>query len=136
MVLTFAAIIPDLAPVRDQILAGAIVPSLLMMCLLVDFTFPLLSLQQDLLVLASQTHNNVRGEQGDRGGRGGRPKCGYCHRWGHTREKCYKLHEKPTRAANVVDADHTNPHSDGQTPPSVTSTDTDYEDYLQYQANK
>lgn len=87
----------------------------------------------DSSILASQTQNIVKGEHGDRGGKGGRPKCSYCHRWGHTREKCYKLHGKPTRTANVV---HANSHSDEHTPPSVTLKGTDYEDYLRYQANK
>lgn len=137
MVLTFAAISPDLAPVWDQILAGAVVPSLDdVFARLLRVSSPIIATGSpsiDSLVLASQ--NNVRGEQGDRGGRGGRPNCNYCHRWSHTKKKCYKLHGKPTWAVNVVHADHTTPHSDRHTP-SVTLNGTDYEDYLQYQANK
>lgn len=43
--------------------------------------------------------------------------------------------EKPTRAVNIVHADHTNPPPDGHTSSSVTLSGIDYEDYLQYQAN-
>lgn len=30
-----------------------------------------------------------------------RPRCTFCSRWGHVRDKCFKLHGKPPRA-NVL----------------------------------
>ena len=39
-----------------------------------------------------------------RGNRAPRPKCTYCHKWGHVKDKCFKLHGRPPRA-NLV---HTN----------------------------
>ena len=83
--------------------------------------------------LASQFQNTIRGEQEDRGGRGSRPKCTYCHQWGHTREKCYKLNGRPIHAANIVHIDQSNSESSTeQVLPSVTLAGADYEEYLKY----
>lgn len=53
----------------------------------------------DTSTLTSQT------QQGDRGDQENRPQCSYCHRWGHAREKCYKLHSRPPQVANVIQLD-------------------------------
>ena len=102
MVLTLTASNHDLAPVRDKILASATVPTL------TDVFARLLRVSSttgpntiDSSALVSRSPNNSR-EQGERGPRSGRPKCNYCHRWGHTREKCYKLHGRPTQQANIA----------------------------------
>ena len=35
-------------------------------------------------------------------GRGQRPHCTYCNRSGHIRDRCYQLHGRPPRTANVA----------------------------------
>ena len=86
----------------------------------------------DSSVLVSQT--SFRGRSGNRG-RGQRPHCTYCNKLGHTRDRCYQLHGRPPRTAHVAQS------SDAQPPSSSTSqgislTDSEYDDYLHYQASK
>lgn len=64
------------------------------------------SLIVDSFIMASQFQNTAKGEQGDHGGKRSRVKCSHYHQWGYSREKCYKLHGRPTRATNVVHANH------------------------------
>ncbi|RVW88573.1 hypothetical protein CK203_032969 [Vitis vinifera] len=114
MVLTLIGLRPDLETVRDQILGSSSVPSL-------DDVFARL----------------LRGRSGNRG-RGQRPHCTYCNKLGHTRDRCYQLHGRPPRTAHV--AQSSDPQSP-QPPSSSTSqgislTDSEYDDYLRYQATK
>nr|CAN73586.1 hypothetical protein VITISV_033961 [Vitis vinifera] len=104
MVLTLIGLRPDLQSVRDQILASPSVPSL-------DDVFThLLRLSStqtlstdgpsDSSVLASQT--NSRGGRSGNRGRGQRPQCTYCNKLGHTRDRCYQLHGRPSRTAHIA----------------------------------
>ncbi|RVX07639.1 Retrovirus-related Pol polyprotein from transposon TNT 1-94 [Vitis vinifera] len=107
MVLTLIGLRPDLETIRDQILGSSSVPSL-------DDVFARL----------------LR--------RGQRPHCTYCNKLGHTRDRCYQLHGRPPRTAHV--AQSSDPQSP-QPPNSSTSqgislTDSEYDDYLRYQATK
>ncbi|RVW26760.1 Retrovirus-related Pol polyprotein from transposon TNT 1-94 [Vitis vinifera] len=78
-----------------------------------------------------------RGRSGNRR-RGQRPHCTYCNKLGHTRDRCYQLHGQPPRTAHV--AQSSNPQS--PQPPSfstsqgISLTDSEYDDYLRYQATK
>ncbi|RVW62587.1 Retrovirus-related Pol polyprotein from transposon RE2 [Vitis vinifera] len=90
----------------------------------------------DSSVLVSQT--NSRGGRSGNRGRGQRPHCTYCNKLGHTRDRCYQLHGRPPRTAHV--AQSSDPQSP-QPPTSSTSqgiflTDSEYDDYLRYQATK
>ena len=89
----------------------------------------------DHSVMASQVQSS--GEQGgDHGNRGKRPKCNYCHKWGHTKEQCYKLHGHPPRV-NVVHTDGSRSESfDGHPPQSVLLTGADYDEYLKYKMSQ
>ena len=90
----------------------------------------------DSSVLVSQT--NSRGGRSGNRGRGQRPHCTYCNKLGHTRDRCYQLHGRPPRTAHM--AQSSDPQSP-QPPSSSTSqgiflTDSEYDDYLRYQATK
>ena len=142
MVLTLIGLRPDLETVRDQILGSPSVSSL-------DDVFDRLlrisstqTLSSDSTsyssVLVSQT--NLRGGRSGNRSRGQRPHCTYCNKLGHTRDRCYQLHGRPPRTAHVAqssDSDSQPP----QTPTSSTSqgippTDSEYDNYLNYQAVK
>ena len=45
----------------------------------------------DTFVMVSQSHSrsDSRGGRGSNQGRRQRPQCTYCHRLGHTRDRCY-----------------------------------------------
>ena len=141
MVLTLISLRPDLETVRDQILSNPSVPSLddaFAHLLRISSTQTLSSdSTSDSSVLVSQT-NPRGGRSGNR--RGQRPHCTYCNKFGHTRNRCYQLHGRPPLTAHVAqssDYDSQPP----QTPSSSTSqgispTDSEYDDYLHYQAIK
>ena len=146
MVCILATLGPDLTSIRDQILASPTIPSMddVFTRLLCTSSIPntpvhgFSSVDNSALVSqgASQSHmTNREGHGGDRGiVKGTRPRCTYCHRWGHTREKCYKLHGRPPRA-NIIQ--NTNPTSSAaQHPETLLLTGADLENYLQYQASQ
>ncbi|RVX14206.1 Retrovirus-related Pol polyprotein from transposon RE1 [Vitis vinifera] len=139
MVLTLIGLRPDLESVRDQILASPSVPSL-------DDVFArLLRLSStqtlstdgpsDSSVLASQI--NSRGGRSGNRGRGQRPQCTYCNKFGHTRDRCYQLHGRPSRTAHIAQSSDpllSRPDSAGSsTFQSITLTGSDYDAYLRYQ---
>ena len=140
MVLTLIGLRPDLETVDDQILGSSSVPSLddvfaRLLRISSTQTFPSDN-TSDSSVLVSQT-NSRGGHSGNRG-RGQRPHCTYCNKLGHTRDRCYQLHGRPPRTAHV--AQSSDPQSP-QPPTSSTSqgiflTDSEYDDYLRYQATK
>ena len=142
MVLTLIGLRPDLETVRDQILGSPSVPSLddvfaRLLCISSTQTLPSDS-TSDSSVLVSQTI--LRGGRSGNRSRGQRPHCTYCNKLGHTHDRCYQLHGQPPRTAHVAqssDSDSQLPH----TPSSFTSqgippTDSEYDDYLRYQATK
>ena len=142
MVCILATLGSDLAPVRDQILASPNIPSMdeVSSRLLRVSSIPAASLHgfstTDNSALASQVapqgYMTAReGQGGDRGSnKGNRPRCTYCHRWGHTRDKCHKLHGRPPRA-NIIQSTNSMP-SPGQHTESLLLTGADLENYLQY----
>ena len=90
----------------------------------------------DSSVLVSQTSSRG-GHSGNRG-RGQRPYCTYYNKLSHTRDRCYRLHGRPPCTAHL--AQSSDPQSP-QLPSSSTSqgislTDSEYDDYLRYQATK
>ncbi|RVW64348.1 Retrovirus-related Pol polyprotein from transposon RE2 [Vitis vinifera] len=121
MVLTLIGLRPDLEIVRDQILGTSSVPSLddvFARLLRISSTQTLPSDNtSDSFVLVSQT--NSRGGRSGNRGRGQRPHCTYCNKLGHTRDRCYQLHGRPPRTAH-----------------GISLTDSEYDDYLHYQASK
>ena len=104
MVLTLISLHLDLETVRDQILGSPSVPSLddvFARLLRISSTQTFLyDSTSDSFVLVSQT-NPWGGRNGNRG-RGQRSHCTYCTTLGHTRDRCYQLHERPTRTAHMA----------------------------------
>ena len=61
--------------------------------------------------------------------------CTYCHRLGHTRDRCYQLHGRPPRTAHLAQSlDHSACSSSisgsSSTPQGVILTPSEYEEYL------
>ena len=66
------------------------------------------------------------------------PHCTYCNKLSHTRDRCYQLHGRPQLTAHMAQSSDSQPP---QPPSSSTSqgilpTDSEYNDYLRYQAAK
>ena len=142
MVLTLIGLRPDLETVRDQILGSPSVSSLddvFARLLRISSTqnFPSDN-TSDSSVLVCQTNLQV-GRSGNQS-RGQRPHCTYCNKLGHTRDRCYQLHGRPPRTAHMAQSSDSDSQP-SQTPSSSTyqgipPTDSEYDDYLRYQAAK
>ena len=140
MVLTLIGLRPDLETVRDQILGSSFVPSLddVFARLLRIFSTQTLPSDNtsDSSMLVSQT--NSRGGRSGNRGRGQRPHCTYCNKLGHTRDQCYQLHGRPPHTTHVTqsfDPQLPQPPS-SSTSQGISLTDSEYDDYLRYQATK
>ena len=142
MVLTLIGLHSNLETFRDQILGSPSVPSL-------DDVFArLLRMSSTQTVSSNSTsdssllvsQSNIRGGRSGNRSRGQRPHCTYCNKLGHTRDRCYQLHGRPPRNAHVAQSSD----SDSQPPQTLSSptsqgiplTDSEYDDYLRYQAAK
>ena len=63
----------------------------------------------DTSVMVSQSHSrsDSRGGRGSNRGRRQCPQCTYCHRLGHTRDRCYQSHGRPPCVAHLAQSsDH------------------------------
>ncbi|RVW67363.1 hypothetical protein CK203_065031 [Vitis vinifera] len=125
---------------RDQILGSSFVPSLddVFARLLRIFSTQTLPSDNtsDSSMLVSQT--NSRGGRSGNRGRGQRPHCTYCNKLGHTRDQCYQLHGRPPHTTHVTqsfDPQLPQPPS-SSTSQGISLTDSEYDDYLHYQATK
>ena len=142
MDLTLIGLRSDLETVRDQILGSPSVPSL-------DDVFPRLlrisSTQtlpydspSDSSVLVS--HTNLWGGRSGNRSRGQRPHCTYCNKLGHTRDRCYQLHGRLPRTAHVAQSSDSVSQppqtSNSSTSQGIPPNDSEYDDYLRYQAAK
>ena len=142
MVLTLIGLRPDLETVRDQILGSPSIPSLddvFARLLRISSTQTLPSdSPSDSSVLVS--HTNLWGGRSGNRSRGQCPHCTYCNKFGHTRDRCYQLHGRPPRTAHVAqssDSDSQSPRtSSSSTSQGIPLTDSEYGDYLRYQAAK
>ncbi|RVW87744.1 hypothetical protein CK203_043987 [Vitis vinifera] len=140
IVLTLIGLRPDLETIRDQILGSSFVPSLddvFARLLHISSTQTLPSDNtSDSSVLVSQT--NSRGGCSGNRGRGQRPHCTYCNKLGHTRDWCYQLHGRPPRTAHVAQSSDPQPPQppNSSTSQGISLTDSEYDDYLRYQATK
>ncbi|RVX13579.1 Retrovirus-related Pol polyprotein from transposon RE2 [Vitis vinifera] len=140
MVLMLIGLRSDLETIRDQIIDSSSVPSLddvFARLLRISSTQTLSSDNtSNSSVLVSQT--NSRGGRNGNRGRGQCPHYTYCNRLGHTCDRCYQLHGWPPRTAHMAQSSDPQPP---QPPRSSTSqgislTDSEYDDYLCYQATK
>ena len=91
---------PDFENIREQILTGAVIPNFdeALARLLRHTSTATQSMRSDItsdtsvMVSQSLSRGDSRGGRGSNRGRGQRPQCTYCHRLGHTRDRCYQLH--------------------------------------------
>ncbi|XP_029148911.1 uncharacterized protein [Arachis hypogaea] len=112
LVLTLFGLPAELESLRQQILGTSFVLSLEDVFARLLQSGPSLETHtSDQTALASQSSSQVSFQVPTRGGRGGRGNgrgnrtrlsCTYCHRIGHTQDKCYALHGRPIKVANVV----------------------------------
>jgi len=155
LVLTLLGLPAELESLRQQILGTSPVPSLEDVFARLLQSGP--SLETNTFgtqtALASQSSSPVPTQsssqvpfraptRSDRGGRSNgrnnrpRPTCTYCHRIGHTQDRCYALHGRPTKVANVIQTSEiSEAHSDAQ-PQGIFVTGNDYSEFLKYQASK
>ena len=138
MVLMLIGLRPDLETIHNQILDSSSISSLddvFARLLRISSTQTLSSDNtSDFSLLVSQT--NSRG--GRSNNRGQCPHYTYCNKFGHTCDQCYQLHGWPPRTAHMAQSSDPQPP---QPPSSSTSqgislTDSEYDDYLLYQATK
>ena len=101
---------PDFENIREQILTGAVIPNFdeALARLLRRTSTATQSMRSkitpDTSVMVSHTLSwgDSRGGRGSNQGRGQCPQCTYCHRLGHTRDRCYQLHGRPPRTAHLA----------------------------------
>ena len=97
----------------------------------------------DTSVMVSQSHSrsDSRGGRSSNRGKGQRPQCTYCHRLGHTHDRCYLLHGRPPRTAHLAQSsDHSACSSSvsgsSSTPQGVILTPSEYEYHRLTQSTK
>ena len=134
---------PDFENIREQILNRAVIPNF-------DEALPRLlrntstatqsmrseiTLDTSIMVSQSLSRGDSKGGCGNNRGRGQRPQCTYCHRLGHTRDRCYQLHGRPPHTTHLAQSfDHSACSSsvsgNSSTPQGVILTPNEYEEYL------
>jgi len=139
MVLALKGLRSDLTPIKDQILASSSIPSLIdvlaRLLRIGSETIETNNVETSILDVKNENPQELNVHQrGD--SRNSRPYCNYCNRPGHTRQSCWKLHDRPPRTNNRSTTHMVQNHkdTDGQLVNSITLSGADYSDYLQYQA--
>ena len=101
---------PDFENIREQILTEAVIPNFneALARLLRHTSTATQSMRFEItpntFVMVSQSHprSDSKGGCGSNRGRGPRPQCTYCHRLGHTRDRCYYLHGRPPLTTHLA----------------------------------
>ena len=127
---------PNFENIWEQILTGAVIPNFdeALDRLLRHTSTATQSMRSEITpdpsVMVSQSHSrsDSRGGHGSNRGRGQCPICTYCHRLGHTRDRCYQLHSRPPHTAHSACSSSVSGTS--STPQGVTLTPGEYEEYL------
>ena len=143
MIILLLNLEPDFKNIWEQILTGAVIPNFdeALARLLRHTSTATQSMRSEITpdtsVMFSQSlsRGDSRGGRGSNRGRGQRPQCTYCHRLGHTRDRCYQLHGRPPRTAHLAQSsDHSECSSSvsgsSSTPQGVILTPNEYEEYL------
>ena len=134
---------PNFENIREQTLNGAVIPNFdEALARLVRHTSTATQsmrseITPDTSVMVSQSLSggDPRGGRGSNRGRGQHPQCTYCHRLGHTRDRCYQLHGRPPRTAHLAQSSNHSACSSSVsgssfTPQGVILTPSEYEEYL------
>ena len=87
------------------------------------------------MVSQSLSRGDSKGGHSSNRGREQRPQCTYCHRLGHTRDRCYQLHGRPPRTTHLAQSSDHSAYSSSvsrssSTPQGVILTPSEYEEYL------
>ena len=115
MIILLLILGPDFENIQEQILTGAVIPNFdeVLAWLLRHTSTVTQSMRSEITpdtsVMVSQSHSrsDSRGGRSSNRGRGQRPQCTYCHRLGHTRDRCYRLHGRHPRTAHLAQSfDH------------------------------
>ena len=121
----------DYSHVRDQILGS---PTEATMentwATLLRVPAKVLTMPSSVPVDSSALVSRHKGPPPRKGGKG-RPWCDHCHRPGHTIDKCWSLHGRPPRAAQIVQSSVAPSASTSQLTPDSTSTPS-YTDFLKW----
>ena len=88
---------PNFENIREQILTGAVIPNFdeALARLLRHTSTATQSMRYEItpdtsvMVSQSLSQGDSRGGRGSNRGRGQRPQCTYCHKFGHTCDRCY-----------------------------------------------
>ena len=133
----------DFENIREQILTRAVIPNFdkALARLLRHTSTATQSMRSKITpntsVMVSRSHSrsDSRGGHGSNLGRGQRPQCTYCHRLGHTRDRCHQLHGRPPHTAHLAQSsDHSACSSSisgsSSTPQGVILTPGEYEEYI------
>ena len=143
MIILLLNLEPDFENIREQILTRAVIPNF-------DEAFARLlrhtstatqsmrsEITPDTSVMVSQSlsRGDSKSGGGNNRGRGQRPQCTYCHRLGHTRDRCCQLHGRPPCTAHLAQSfDHSactsSVSGSSSTPQEVILTPSEYEEYL------
>ncbi|XP_073224874.1 uncharacterized protein [Cicer arietinum] len=120
---------------RDQILGFVTVPDMSTtsaILLRVPAKHPveqsITSVPGDTTALASHGRNQHRSRGGPSNSKPS-PKCEHCHWLGHTTDRCWKVHGKPSPSINATQLD---PSATIQTTPSPQGSPANYEDFLRW----
>lgn len=130
MTLALYGLPPEYFPVRDQIIGSPVAPTMTTASsalLRIPSKFSTENSDSALgatSALASQSHNSSRPRSGK-----SRHKCDHCHRQGHTIDRCWKLHGKPPRSANVAQTPQLEPTESADKP---RPTPAAYEDFVKW----
>ena len=136
---------PDFENIWEQILTGAVIPDFdeALARLLRRTSIATQSMQSEItpdtsvIVSQSLSQGDSKGGRSSNRGRGQRLQCTYCHRLGHTRDRCYQLHGQPPRTAHLAQSsDHStcsnSVSGSSSTPQGVILTPSEYEEYLRF----
>ena len=110
MIILLLNLKPDFEHIQEQILTRAVIPNFdeVVARLLCHTSTSSKSMRSEItpdtsvMVSQSHSHNDSRGRRRSTRGRGQRPQCTYCHRPGHTHDRCYQLHGQSPRTAHLV----------------------------------
>ena len=143
MIILLLSLGPDFKNIRKQILTGAIISNFdeVLAQLLRHTSTATQSMRSEITpdtsVMVSQPHyrSDSRYGLGSNQGRGQRPQCTYCHRLGHTRDRCYQLHGQPPCTAHLARSSNLSASSSfvagsSSTPQRVILTPSEYKEYL------
>ena len=116
MIILLLNLRPDFENIQEQILTRAVISDFdeALARLLHHTSTSTQSMRSEItpdtsvMVSQSLSRGDSRGGLDSNRGRGQCPQCTYCHRLGHTRDRCYQLHGRPPRTAHLA---HSSDHS-------------------------